>query len=313
MSATDVATLFLTAAMRINRFTPLVSQFFNVKRGDEGRPLSDFTHRLEYADLLKDAQSVLADLAPVERTIRTVDGHWLLLRVRPYRTLEDKIEGVIVTFVDITERQEAEKKWENQQRLLLQELAHRVRNSLAVVQAIVSRTLRASNAEPALHDALISRLHALAKSHAHLVNNEWKAAELKTIIHDQLEVYIAAQSPRLSLQGPAVHLPVEAAVPIGLLLHELATNALKYGSLSGLVGRVTVESQVIETDAGRRLRLVWTESGGPPVTTPVKTGFGTELMERGLPEATVQRHFRQEGFACTIELTLPETPPTLTR
>jgi two-component system, chemotaxis family, CheB/CheR fusion protein len=306
MSATDVATLFLTPGLRINRFTPRVSDLFNVTSGDEGRALSDFTHRLEYPDLLKDARLVLRDLAPIERTIRSVDGHWLLMRLRPYRTLDDKIEGVVVSFVDVTERHEAEKKWEAEQKLLLRELSHRVKNSLAVVQAIVSHTLRTS--DPAtLHDVLIARLQALSRSHDQLFNAGADDADIMAIVRGQLDPYIAANPMRLVVQGPSVRLSREAAVPFGLLLHELATNASKYGSLSGREGRVTFIWETVEVDGNRRLRATWTENGGPAIEQqPVKAGFGSYLIDNALPQATVERQFRRDGFVCSIVLPLPE-------
>jgi two-component system CheB/CheR fusion protein len=307
MSATDVAILFLTTSMRINRFTPRLSDFFNVTPGDEGRALSDFTHRLEYPDLLKDAQIVLRDLVPIERTIRSVDGHWLLMRLRPYRTLDDKIEGVVVSFVDVTERQETEKKWEAGQRLLLQELTHRVKNTLAVVQAIVTHTLRQGNAAPALQQTLVARLHALSISHDQVMNDGGNGADLTAIVRGQLDPYMATHPSRIVIQGPPVHLAREAAVPFGLLVHELATNASKYGSLGDDKGRVVFAWQAIEADGGRRLKATWAESGGPPVKQSRKTGFGSFLMDRALPDALVERHFRPEGFVCTIEMPLVDS------
>src|SRR5262249_25471537 len=161
MSSSDLATLFLSTTMRINRFTPRVTEIFSVVAGDEGRPIADFTHRLEYDGLASDARRVVSDLAPLERTIRSQDGRWLLMRMRPYRTLDDKIEGVVVTFVDVTERQEAEARWEQQQRHLLSELSHRVKNILAFVQSIAAQTLRASGASAEAQAALGSRLQAI--------------------------------------------------------------------------------------------------------------------------------------------------------
>lgn len=111
MAATDLATLFLDPDMRINRFTPRLAHIFNVVSGDEGRPISDFTNKLKYNDLTRDGKRVLADLTTIEKTIESTDGRWFLLRVRPYRTLDDRIEGVVVTFVDITEQRKMEERW----------------------------------------------------------------------------------------------------------------------------------------------------------------------------------------------------------
>ena len=128
------------------------------------------------------------------------------------------------------------------------------------------------------------------------------------IVRGQLDPYIAAHPMRLIVQGPSVRLSREAAVPFGLLLHELATNASKYGSLSGREGQVTFVWETIEVDGHRRLRATWTESGGPAIKQqPVKAGFGSYLIDNALPQATVERQFRPEGFVCSIVLPLPES------
>jgi len=108
LSATDLATLFLDSDLRIKRFTPRVTELFSLTASDEGRPITDFSHQLEYVDLLKDAHGVLANLSPVERQIRSRDGRWYDVRLRPYRTVDDKIDGVIITFLDVTERRKLE-------------------------------------------------------------------------------------------------------------------------------------------------------------------------------------------------------------
>jgi two-component system CheB/CheR fusion protein len=304
MSATDVATLFLTTALRINRFTPRFSDIFNVTGGDEGRPISDFTHRLEYNELSQDAQRVLADLVPIERTLKSVNGKWFLMRMKPYRTIDDRIEGVVVTFVDVTDRQEAEQKWEARQRLLVNELSHRVKNTLAVVQALVTQTLQRGGASQELQQRLIARLGAIAKSHDLLVNGEWEGADLGEIAREQLSVHLAEQPPKVRLEGPSVKLPSEMAIPFALMLHELATNATKYGALSTTKGHVLVKWEVIQDDQGRRLNFRWTESGGPPVEQPTRSGFGSFLIDNGLPRARVRRDFSEEGFNCSVELSL---------
>src|SRR5262249_12731804 len=200
MSSTDVPTLFLSTTLRINRFTPGVADLFNVATGDEGRPIGDFTHRLEYAELAADAKRVLANLTSVERTIRSQPGRWYLMRMRPYRTLDDKIEGVVVTFVDVTERQEAEAKWENRQKCLLGELSHRMKNLLGVVQSIVAQSLRAGGTSQEVQDSVSSRLLALSKTHDLLVGHEWSGADLRAIAREQLAAYLGKDSPRVGLE-----------------------------------------------------------------------------------------------------------------
>jgi two-component system CheB/CheR fusion protein len=143
MAATDVGILFLDAQLRINRFTPRVSALFNIVAGDEGRSITDFTHRLDYDGLVGDARKVQRDLASSERELRGKDGSWYLTRLKPYRTVEDKIDGVVITFVDIGERRRAEdalRESEARMRILVGELQHRTRNLIGVVMAMVDRT-----------------------------------------------------------------------------------------------------------------------------------------------------------------------------
>ncbi len=123
MAATDFGTLFLDSELRIKRFTEPVTALFRITSADEGRPIADFAHRLEYADLTKDARTVLSDLAPIRREVRSFDGRWYDVRLRPYRTVDDRIEGVVVTFVDVSERRrfedalrQSEQRWQQQER-----------------------------------------------------------------------------------------------------------------------------------------------------------------------------------------------------
>jgi two-component system CheB/CheR fusion protein len=106
IAAMDFGTLFLDSSLRIKRFTPRLTDLFSLTPGDIGRPITDFTHQLDYDGLVADAKAVLADLVPLEREIRSRKGGWYLVRMRPYRTVEDKIDGVVATFVDISERRQ---------------------------------------------------------------------------------------------------------------------------------------------------------------------------------------------------------------
>jgi len=139
-----------------------------------------------------------------------------------------------------------------------------------------------------------------------LVQGEWEVAELGAIVRTQLEPYLAEKSPRVKVKGPDVSLSANIATPFALLIHELATNAVKYGALSAPRGEVSLIWQLIEASRERRLRLVWTETGGPPVKPPLKTGFGSYLIGSGLAQAQVERDFRREGLVCTVALSLPE-------
>jgi two-component system, chemotaxis family, CheB/CheR fusion protein len=301
MAATDVATLFLDTQLRINRFTPRLSQIFNAVPGDEGRPITDITHHLEYDELTRDARRVLADLAVVEKTIRSTEGRWFLLRIRPYRTVDDRIEGVVVTFVDVSEQRQIEERWQANQRLLLNELSHRFKNMYALIQVIAQQSLRDSGATQDAQDALGSRLQALAKSHDLLMRHDGQSVDLSDLAGEQL----TAVKQRVSMSGPAVQLPAIVATPLGLILHELATNATKYGALSKSGGRVNLKWEKLGTD-NKLLQLVWSERKGPAVTEPKRDGFGSFLFDKGLPDAQVRREYHRSGLICTIQLPLPD-------
>src|SRR5262249_33206789 len=118
MAATDFGTLFLDSALRIKRFTQPITELFRITPSDEGRPVTDFAHQLEYGDLVADARTVLAHLAPIGREVRSSDGRWYDLRLRPYRTVDDKIDGVVITFVDVTQRRRVEQALRDSERQL---------------------------------------------------------------------------------------------------------------------------------------------------------------------------------------------------
>jgi two-component system CheB/CheR fusion protein len=305
MSATDVSTMFLDSELRIQRFTPRMAELFNIVAGDEGRPVTDFTHRLDYPDMVTDARRVLADLIPIERTVATTTGRWFLIRLRPYRTIDDKIEGIVATFVDVTERREAEAAWTARQSMLLNELTHRVKNTLAVVQAIVRQSLYDSGASEAALDSLDDRLRALGKTHDLLLSNEWRGASVEGVAREQLAPYLGDGSDheQVQMSGPMVTIPSAAATMLGVMLHELATNALKFGSLSSAKGRVLLKWQVRNAENGRAtLEISWLERDGPEVKPPERRGFGLTLLERNDAGARINLKFEPAGLACHIAM-----------
>ncbi len=309
VAATDIGTLFLDSTLRIKRFTERVSELFSITPTDEGRPITDFAHQLEYEDLVKDSRVVLADLAPIRREVRSRRGRWYDMRLRPYRTVDDKIDGVVITFIDISERhsvEEALRQGERRQRLLLSELTHRVRNMLAVIQAIARQTLRTNLPREEQLERFEGRLAALGNAHSLLVQSEWKGADLGELAQQQLRAHVPQKSDRLHIEGERVSLPADLATPFGLVLHELATNAAKHGALSTRTGKVAVTWTLQSGNQQRILRFEWKESGGPPVPQPGASGFGSSLIESAIPGAQVKREFKPDGVVCVIELALPE-------
>lgn len=301
MAATDIATLFLDKAMCIKRFTPRTSELFSIHAGDEGRPVSDFTHRLEYQDLVADAERVLAQLVPIERNIHTVNGRWLTTRLRPYRTVDDKIEGVVVTFFDVTEQRLAEAAWTNRQELLLKEFGHRVKNSMAMVLSIVHQTLRDSSDIAVLSERLTNRLLALSRSHDLLVRGDWAEVGLDLVIREQLQPYLDAK--RIRLEGSQVLLMPDVATPLGLVLHELATNAVKYGALGSDRGHVNLSWRMLGDGDDRVLEIVWQERGGPVVTTPPgDAGLGMRLIKRAIRNTTAKYEYDQRGLTWNLRI-----------
>ncbi|WIW49780.1 sensor histidine kinase [Bradyrhizobium sp. 62B] len=191
--------------------------------------------------------------------------------------------------------------------LLIDELNHRVKNTLALMQAIAVQTFRsASRDERAKFEG---RLGALAEAHNLLSQEKWAGSELRDVIARALQPFLLNSPDRIRMAGPDVPLSPRLAVVLSMIVHEIATNAAKYGALSNETGRVTLNWEVI-TDAPKpRLRLIWTEIGGPPVTAPVRRGFGSRLIERSARdqlggEATVD--FLPRGVVCTVVCTLDE-------
>jgi PAS domain S-box-containing protein len=201
--------------------------------------------------------------------------------------------------VDITEQ----KKWSEHQKVLLQELSHRVKNTLAVVQAIMNQTVRAGTDPLSFAKAIEGRIMSLAASHTLLTREEWRGASLSEIVRSQLRPLTGLSEDALALDGSEVLLAPEIATRLGLIVHELGTNAAKHGALSVPGGKV----RVAWTIGDRFLTLSWTERGGPAPKGASRQGFGMKLL--AMSGRNVRASFDPEGFSCELELSLESADP----
>jgi two-component system CheB/CheR fusion protein len=422
LESTQIATLFLDNDLQVKSFTPSMSEVFHLIESDLGRPIAHIASRVPYPELGEDVRRVLRTLATIEREIGAPDRARYLVRVLPYRSVDNFIAGAVLTFLDITEttvalaaRKAAEDRarlataaariiiWEievesgrftysegfestfgfsppktlkalleavhpkdhdqlataiegavngrmpmdlevrmvgqrgsvwvrfsgtrtdgtllgvmqdvderrlaaGQQSLLLAELQHRVKNILAVVRSLTVRSLDTSETLEEFGERFSGRIDALARTQGVLANRGAAGVQLGEVVRDELAASLGEDGGQMEIGGPPVLLKDKAAEAFALAIHELATNALRYGALSTPTGRLSVHWRIMNTSGGRRLALEWRERGMQlPETRPSRTGFGRRLIERGLPydlEAVTSLEFTPEGVRCTVELPL---------
>lgn len=271
-----------------------------------GKPLTEALPEVEAQGFVALLKGVMADgrphigrATPVQLQRQHDEGleeRFVDFIFQPIRGADGAVTGVFVEGSDITDRVLAER----QQKLLVDELNHRVKNTLATVQAIAQQTRRASPDPLAFHTAFEARLLALSATHDLLTATNWRGAALRDVLLVELGPYGENQ---YRLDGPKVELTPAEALAMGLIIHELATNAAKYGALSTPDGCVGVEWQV--TDGS--LNLKWQERGGPPVAPPVRRGFGSRLIERSLQGQLggyTKLNFEYTGLVCLVVLPL---------
>ncbi|NEU13872.1 PAS domain S-box protein [Methylobacterium sp. BTF04] len=223
----------------------------------------------------------------------------------PIRDDTTKIIGTIIEVRDISEEKAAAER----QRLLTNELNHRVKNTLATVQSIAAQTFRGQT-DPAVRQVFDARIAALSNAHNVLTDANWESAGLRSVIDRALAPHALAEpdAERFRLTGPDTRLHPKVAVTLSMALHELMTNASKYGALSVPTGRVTLTWTVAHDDSGaEHLGLIWTESGGPSVSEPTRKGFGSRLIERQLPmefDGSATITYAPTGVVCQIDIPL---------
>ena len=429
LESTQIATVFLDNDLRVKGFTPAMADVFHLIETDVGRPLNHIASRIHYPAMQDDVRRVLRTLTIAEREIGAPTDRRYHVRVLPYRSLENYIAGVVITFLDVSEIAQAQtdvrrsearlrtiadfvpdllwastetgaadwcnKRWtdltgqpanvalgwgwtevfhpderaafreayavaardgapyqrehrlrvadgayrwfsvtaqavefesegqryfgaateidafrraDDRHRLLVAELQHRVKNILAVVRSISARSLETSDTLEEFSAHFAGRLDALARTQGVIARKGEEGVELEDVVRDELAASVTGGDGRVRVAGPPVLLKEKAAEIFALALHELTTNAVKYGALSTPAGKISVEWRLMNTSEGRRLSLEWRESGVPALNSrPSRNGFGRDLIEEGLPYdlgAVTSLDFAPGGVRCTVELPL---------
>ena len=248
-------------------------------------------------------RAIEAGSASNERWHLRRDGtrFWASGRMMPLLDAEGRPQGFLNILRDRTEaRAEVERR-----ELLMAEMNHRIKNTFSTVQAVAAQTQRHVTSATEFQTAFGARLRVLARSHDVLIRADWHDAPLREVIESALEAY-GDEPERIAVEGAAVVLTASLAVTVSLAFYELATNAVKYGALSIPAGRVDVSWTIIPARRGmNRVSIVWRKRGGPAVEPPRRRGFGSQLLERGMPAGgTVKLDFQSEGLECRICLPL---------
>ena len=259
------------------------------------------------ADLAQFSRQMVGklDTYTVEKRYVHKDGHEVWVEVAASRV--DDAAGQPLYGIRVVRDISARRKAEDHQRLLINELNHRVKNTLATVQSIASQTLRTAATPEAAREAIESRLLALSRVHNVLTRENWESARLHDVMEEVLEPYRVDEQTRFEIRGPEIPVPPRFALAISMAVHELATNAVKYGALSNETGRVHLTWLGDRTVSPPCLLLRWEEKGGPPVTPPSRKGFGSRLIERSLAQdldAEVRMEYATGGLTCTLEVPL---------
>ncbi|WP_177178015.1 PAS domain-containing protein [Citreimonas salinaria] len=432
LAGSEIATLFLDEDFCIRWFTPATKDLFSFVATDIGRPIAHLARKFTDESLLEDMETALKKLSPVEVEVPSDAGRWYLRRVLPYRTRDNRIAGVVVTFSDITDLKRAldatndarvfaetivrtvqhpllvldkqlrvqtanrafrelfavfeeepkgrlifdlgtgewnnpplrslldevlsadedivdfeveqdlhhlgrqsmmlnacrlpqegglddliliaiedvtaRKRFDEHREVLVNELNHRIKNVMATVQAIASQTLRSATSVENARADFGARLVALGNSHDLLTRENWAGADLRDIVTDTVKP-LAARSDCFRIDGPRLWLTPSNALSMAMALHELATNAAKYGALSNESGSIEIIWRLAGNASKRRLILTWTESGGPPVVSPSRTGFGSRLVQQVLAAelgGKVEVAYEASGIVCKIDAPMPD-------
>jgi PAS domain S-box-containing protein len=307
------------------RFLEVNDRFCAIAGHDRAALLSgDFQTITHPEDLTKDQAAVHALLSGAQQTYAiekryvTAAGEtvWVALTVSLVRDADGAPDYFVSIVEDIATRKFAEglqQRHHQQLRLMINELNHRVKNTLATIQSMASQTLRSDPDPLSAYAKFEARLLGLSQVHDLLTNEHWHGADLRAVAGRALRPFVEDSSGGVEIEGPDVWAPPSAALALAMLLHELATNATKYGALSTAGGRVRL---VWAFDApARGLRMTWTELNGPAVRPPDRQGFGSRLIGRSLRDlqGSATLRYEPDGVVCEMRMRLPTVGDPLDR
>jgi two-component system, chemotaxis family, CheB/CheR fusion protein len=281
---------------------------FSIRDSDRGRPITDIVSLISYEKLREDVRTVQRSLGVVESELDLKDeSATYIMRMRPYRTMANVISGVVITFNDISEQ----RRHQEHQQILMKELQHRTNNLFAVIQAMARQTAKNSATFSEFEERFGSRIQGLSHSNALLIQEDWKGVSLYKLIEAQMAPFVGTDTMRVETSGPQVILAAAAVQTLGMALHELATNASKYGALSTPGGRILLGWTFDDGNgtAPELFRMNWREQGGPPVEPSARKGFGRfvidQMVTRAL-NAKVDMEFAPDGLRWTMQMLASE-------
>jgi two-component system, chemotaxis family, CheB/CheR fusion protein len=309
MDSTQIATVFLDDALRIKHYTPAMEGLFSIRDVDRGRPITEVVTQLAYDELRADVKEAQRNLRIVERELDLKGGAAsFLMRIRPYRTVNNVIDGVVITFTDIT----ANKRAQRTRELFIDELQHRTRNLLAIVQSLSDTALAAAGSLADYRAEFNNRLGALARVQGLLSRGDGRDVTIRDLVQGELNaIGVTPGTERIVVDGPPVKLRQDAVQLLALALHELATNALKHGALKESRGRLDVKWQMVDGMNTPGLELTWVESGtelNEREANSSRRGYGRELLEQALPyqlDATTKLELAPDGLRFRLVLPWP--------
>lgn len=282
------------------------------RRADEPFSYADLLAMIHPDDLERMQATLAASVADradyeIEYRVTMPSGEvrWVEVRGQPFYALDGTPLSMVCVSLDITDR----KRLEEHRAFLARELDHRVKNTLATIQSIINQTMRTAPSMDEAQARIGARIGSLAAAHDVLTRERWDGATVAEVVTSALAPFIQSGTRRIRSGGPDARLPSRSALALSMALHELATNAVKYGALSNEAGHIRFDWDVIDSVKPDRLRLRWEEFDGPPVASPERQGFGSRLIERTLATelgGTAEMDYRSTGLVFTAEAPLPD-------